>query len=363
MKIGKLTQDGYGNYGNILQNYALQEFLLNYADTVDSVWHTPTELLCKFWQWGWKGEIKYLINYKNFRKNVKSGYMSWEYVRNARFYDFSQKYIHNVNPTGKLDNIAEQYDFFIVGSDQVWKPTSKRLDMGFLKFAPPEKRISFAASIGAVTIPETQKEYYKRSFEEMSAISVREDSAAQIIKEMTGRDAAVVLDPCFCLNKNEWESISEVPYWLPDTKYMFTYFLGPTPKEVEQIGKRLGLEVVSAFSRDNFYHATMSPQEWVSIIENAELIYTDSFHCTVFSMIFHKPFVVCDRVGNSRTQEMRTRLHTLLSKFRMEERFATKDTGYEIQGPLEITYGGYDGILERELSHSDNFLRNALNLL
>lgn len=362
MKIGKLTQDGYGNYGNILQNYALQEFLLNYADTVDSVWHTPAELLSEFWQWGWKGEIKYLINYNNFRKNVKSGYMSWEYVRNARFYDFSQKYIHYVNPTGKLDGISERYDFFVVGSDQVWKPTSKRLDMGFLRFAPKEKRVSFAASMGVTSIPANQKKYYAQCLTEMREMSVREDSAAAIIEQLTGRKATVLLDPVFCLTKEKWNSIASLPYWIPDQKYMFSYFLGPTPKVIESIAKKHGLKVVSAFSKNNFYHATISPQEWIAMIANADLIYTDSFHCAGFSIIFQKPFVVCDRIGNAKTQEMRTRFHTLLGKFNMKDRFVTKETGYEVKDPMNISFENYEDILSKELKKSDFFVRRAFKL-
>lgn len=359
MKIGKLTQDGYGNYGNILQNYALQEFLLNYAEEVDSIWHTSSELLCNFWQWDIKNEIKFLLNYKGFRKAIKNGRHAWEYVRNARFYDFSQKYIHNVNPNGSLDGINEKYDFFVVGSDQVWKPTSTRLDLGFLRFASKEKRISYAASMGVTSVPEKQIDYYKTCLQEMHAISVREESAARLVESISGRECTVVMDPCFALNADKWSEMAEIPYWIPK-RYMFSYFLGPTPKEIEEIARKHNLEIVKAFSKENFYHAIISPQEWIALIENADMVYTDSFHCCVFSMIFNKPFIVCDRIGNAVAQQMRTRLETLLNRFHMQDRFVTHNTHYEIPDPYMIDYSHFDSILNNEYNNADAFLKKAL---
>lgn len=143
---------------------------------------------------------------------------------------------------------------------------------------------------------------------------------------------------------------------------MFLYFLGPTPNDIERIEKKYGLENVRAFSKENFYHAIISPQEWIALIDNADLIYTDSFHCAVFSMIFHKPFVVCDRIGDARTQEMRTRLHTLLGRFHQEERFVDGSTGYEMEDPFAVNYDNFGSVLNRELSISDDFVKKAFNL-
>ncbi|MCR5670846.1 MAG: polysaccharide pyruvyl transferase family protein [Butyrivibrio sp.] len=358
IKIAKITQDGYNNYGNTLQRYALQEYLLGYADTVDSIWHTPNRTLEKYWKWRKKDYIKFAINYKGFRDKISKGHYAWDYVRRARFYDFNQKYINNVYPTGSLEDTVNNYDYFVTGSDQVWNPTYKKLDDGFLTFCPPQKRIAYAASIGAAKIPEDQIEYYKNNLRDMHAISVREDSAGDIIKDLTGKTCQTVLDPCLCISADKWADMAETPYWIPDKEYMFSYFLGPTPPEIDNIAAKYGLENIKVYDKNNFYHATISPQEWLALISNAKVIYTDSFHCSVFSMIFRKPFVICDRIGSENIQQMRTRFDTLFSRFGYSDRFVDSDTNYMVKDPFYVDYSDFQTNLEKEKQISDNYLNS-----
>lgn len=92
-KIGKITIDGYYNYGNLLQNYALQRVLLKYADQVDTIWHSKNNFLPEtFWQWSWKDPIKYLINRNRYKDNFRSGHFGYEMVRQGKFRDLAERY-------------------------------------------------------------------------------------------------------------------------------------------------------------------------------------------------------------------------------------------------------------------------------
>ena len=159
MRIGKLTMDGYFNYGNVLQNYALQQVLLNYADNVTTIWNMPDNFLPRsWWYWSWKEPIKIMINRNGFRDKLKNGYFGIEMARQARMRDFADRYI-NYRYDADLTSLDAEYDYFVVGSDQVWNPNWDFKNY-FLPFASPEKRISYAASISSPDVPEAVKADY-----------------------------------------------------------------------------------------------------------------------------------------------------------------------------------------------------------
>lgn len=120
MRIAKLTLDGYNNYGNVLQNYALQKVLESYANTVDTLWHGNDNFMPKTWgRWSWKEFIKYIIDYQRFRTKMKNGFFGYEMVRQAKIKAWADHYIHIRKDCVDLKNVNSQYDFFVVGSDQV----------------------------------------------------------------------------------------------------------------------------------------------------------------------------------------------------------------------------------------------------
>lgn len=217
MRIGKITLDGYSNYGNLLQNYALQQILLKYATKVDTLWHTEDTFLPKnYWKWTWKQPIKYLINWKNFRTDFFSGIIGYEMVRQGKLKDWAERYIHFRKDIKNLSNVIDDYDYFIAGSDQVWNPyfnDNAYLKDNFLMFAPSEKRISYAASISAPTIPDSEIEIYKEGFAGMHALSLREQAGADLVKKFSGRDAEVHVDPTLLLSPQQWDEVSRVPAW------------------------------------------------------------------------------------------------------------------------------------------------------
>lgn len=311
-KIGIVTINDI-NYGNRLQAYATQEIFKKIGCMPENLFNGDKPysgkrkklihlLKCITFD---KNEIqmsKRINNYKLFNKNIK----------------FSRFDIINDN---KKD-ISDYYDFFFVGSDQVWNPIWMGQDIDFLCFTQKEKRNSISASFGVEQIPDNQIQRYKKLLNEFDNISVREEAGARIVKKLTGKDAMVLVDPTLLLTQEEWRKVSSKPYKIQKKKkYILTYFLSPmceeAKKRLDEIrGER---EVYELLNLEDNIVGTAGPAEFIWLFDNADLILTDSFHACIFSFIFDKPFIVFDR--NWDNENMNSRLETLLSKFSLERKY------------------------------------------
>ena len=196
---------------------------------------------------------------------------------------------------------------------------------------------------------------------EIKYISVREESGAKIIKELTGRDAPVLVDPTLLLTREKWLTIAKPAKNKPKDKYLVTYFLGGVPKEykkeIKKFAKNNQLKIINLGDIKETKTYITGPSEFLDYINSCDIIFTDSFHGTVFSILFEKPFVVYKRVGGS---SMYSRIKTLLKMFKLESREYEK---VRIDNSLfEIDYSHVPKILEIERSKSYNYLKEALNI-
>lgn len=238
------------------------------------------------------------------------------------------------------------------------------LEHCFLLFAPAEKRIAYAASISCPDIPADKIPMYKEGFAGMAHISMREQQGADTVKELSGRDVPVVVDPTLLFDADDWRKVSRQPAWYHGEDYILTYFLGDRPEVVETLEQETGLPVINLLDKEVYEHYVTGPDEFLWAIEHAKLVYTDSFHGTVFSILFRTPFVVCNRVGDDVSEKMGSRIDTLLGCFGLEERRGTKSNGYAIENPIEaIDWSNVDTVLTRERQHSIDYLTEALALL
>ena len=363
LKIGKITLDGYYNYGNVLQNYALQQVLRHYGD-VDCLWHECDNFMPRNWyKWGWKDYVKVIIDWKSYRAKLFSDLHGMEIVRQGKIKDWCDRYINIRHVEGKLPSLANAYDYFVVGSDQVWNPYFSVLEDCFLTFAPREKRIAYAASISSPSIPVTKQSIYREGFAGMAHISMRERQGADMVRTISGREVPVVVDPTLLLTPENWRKVSRMPAWFHGEDYILTYFLGMRPEIVADLERETGLKVVNLLSEDVFEHYVTGPDEFLWAIEHAKLVYTDSFHGTVFAVLFRTPFVVCNRVGDDVSEKMGARIDTLLECFGLENRRGTKDNDYTIAAPLQApSWSMVDEVLARERERADIYLQQALGI-
>ena len=372
LKIANLTLDGYFNYGNVLQRYAVCNLLMGLGAEVASLWFSPQAGFLPYLQshypwmkdsWDWKIWVKLGINWKGATHKMFSGENAWEAARNAVIKSFVDRYIpmrYDVDFT----RVADEYDYFVTGSDQVWNPYFADLEKLFIKFAPGGKRISYAASISCPEIPQDKLQMFIDGVRGMKAISVREQAGAELIEKLTGRKVEVVADPTMLVAAEKWREIARKPSWLKgDEEILTTYFLGKRPDEViNRLAMEHGLKVVNILDEHVFEHYAVAPEEWLWLIDNASLMYTDSFHGTVFSILFRRPFVVAERIGDGCVNKMTSRIDTLLGKFGLEARRGTKENGYMIANPMSMQYGNVEMVLAKDRQRAEAYLRRALDL-
>lgn len=231
-----------------------------------------------------------------------------------------------------ISGCVDDYDVFITGSDQVWHPMAC-CDAYLLNFVPTHKtKISYAASIATTQIPANMTRRYEEALQSFDAISVRETSAVALLCDLAVQDIQVDLDPTLLLSANEWDEVLE-DHNITEN-YVFCYFLGDSQQQrhiVTEYAKKHGLKIVTLPHLSGNYRICdrrfgdyrlydVSPGKFLSLIKNATHIFTDSFHATVFSLIYEKQFHVFPRNG---AETMAVRITSLLELYDLQERFCS----------------------------------------
>ena len=373
-KAAILTITDYVNYGNRLQNYAAQELLKSFDLEVESIANvaipvsktslalpvriknalslSPLTLLTKAF-----GKIR---EQQNLEK-----YQLGQQAKEKSFREYSQKYMHEtdfvISRNSLPADLGERYDYFFVGSDQIWNPNIRYGSaLDFLTFAPKNKRIALSPSFGVSTIPDEFTQLYTGWLSEMEFLSVREQAGADIIKKLSGRAAPVLVDPTLMLTKEDWLAVSEKGRKKPANPYLLTYFIGAMSskrnKILNELASKNKLEIVQLASLDDIERYDANPGEFIDYINSASVVCTDSFHAIIFSMQMEKPFVVFDREGKS--APMSSRIDTLLAKFKFESRkFAKLESSGDF---FRIDYSHLAEILKQERSKVYEYLNKAL---
>ena len=296
MKIAILTQPLGRNYGGILQNYALQQTLIKLGlspITLEKDYRQRISVLRLILELPKRIYTKYILKKREYVFSEKK-YNGITFER-KKLLPFVTKYInHNYIKDFSLEFFFE-YDAIVVGSDQTWRPIYNWnvLDKMFLSFIPIEnkiKRIAYAASFGASDweFSDEQTAICKKSAQLFDAISVREDSGVLLCEKYLGCKATHVLDPTLLLEKEHYLKICEnVP---TQNKFLCAYILDLNDDDRDQlelIAYKNGLDL-NIFSADD--DCTLTTEQWLAMFRDAELIITNSFHGTAFSIIFNKDF-------------------------------------------------------------------------
>lgn len=351
MKVGIITINSQ-NMGNRLQNYAVQHVIKSMGYDV----LTLNNDYCGREVTTFKHTLKICVTGKAFPNLFRR--------RREAFIQFNNKYIamhHSVwKPGIAPEGVENEFDFFVCGSDQIWNPFFDFItDNEYLKFAKPEQRIAYAASIGVDQIPESMKELFLSRIKDFKAISVREKAGASIIYKLLGKEVPVLIDPTLMLRREDWLKIAEKPKEVPNKKYLLTYFLGEkdanTKKFINTLAKEKCLEIVNLWDVKYKKYFLTSPSEFLYYIANCELMCTDSFHGSIFSVIMGVPFSVHKRVDN--VKSMNSRLDTLLETLELESHLWSKESSIEdfMNHDYTIAYKK----IKTEKMRVNEFLNNA----
>lgn len=374
MKVAILTITDGANYGNRLQNYALQETIRSMGVEVETIRRKTFRDKSGINRIFEKAKI---IIKRCFGKNYNYYYEQ----RRKIFQDFNNKYVsfsteiigNNIAP----NNLSNKYDYFVCGSDQVWNariPIVKEdLNNYLAMFANKEKRIAYAASFGTNDIPEEDRMLFRKQLNQFKVIGLREEAGMDIVRDLTGRtDAKVVLDPTMLLSSEQWNNIIQKPDFVKENvPYIVTYFLGGRSSKISQYIKNLAnksecivYNLENEFKADNIDELEVykaGPQEFVWLIKNAEYVLTDSFHATVFSILFHKKFCVFERKECEQGNNMNSRITTLLGYFGLEDWSDNIDNPTNI--PMEYNGEYVDSVIRYKKQESVRFLKNALAII
>lgn len=382
-QVGIFTMSGGLNYGNRLQNYAVEQTLRTMGYSPVTMCNaTKRGFLCDvpsatpLWQ---KLRPSHLFEHfrdtlfqkygaKNTRDCTRKGLRAIKAQqsaiaaamasRKARFETFDATYLHLSAPVDETAAAlaAEDYAAFVCGSDQVWNPNYRQNSaLDFLQFAPPHQRIPFAPSFGVPAIPTVRREAYAKWLSEFPMLSVREQDGAAIIKELTGRDAVVLPDPTMLLDAKDWRALAVRPVVLPDKPYVFSYFLGDRTKRygsaIDALCKAHDWAQVDLCDVFDLAHYDCPPTEFLYLLDHAACVCTDSFHGAVFAILLQKPFCAFPR---SDGKQMHGRMQTLLSKFGLE---SCLYRGKPLQ--TEVDFSATPAILEAEREKTRAFLTQA----
>ena len=238
----------------------------------------------------------------NAMKNLLPGHLGTSLIR--KYQDAFNSFYHLTEYYPTRNSVFDNppvFDVYVAGSDQLWRPAFTNGDgVFFADFAPKgKKRISYASSFGCLKIEEIYKGEYTRMLGAFDGLSVREESGINLIKELTGRDANLVLDPSLLLQADEWRCIKKSSGI--KGRYVFCYgmigidYVNRVAKELigsEDIAiVRTNGNFFDYFNKDIHYILDCGPLEWLDLIDNAEFVLAGSFHGTAFSIQFHKPFL------------------------------------------------------------------------
>ena len=342
MKIGIVTYwKSTDNYGEQLQNYALQEylrglghepFLIRYDYEADTIYGTkplPVRLLRACNPRRLAGYFKSRKNNRMYKKNCLEHPRGFEEFRKAHL-TMSRVY----SSIYDIRNDPPEADMYIAGSDQVWNTFGgkfsemrNRLSAFFLDFGKDDvKRISYAASWGRTIVSDEESELIRPLLARFDAVSVREASGIDVCGRLGREDAFLAPDPVLLHDAETYRKLyrSEITN-KPDGQYLLFYYLNPDGSFDRRAvfdwasARKLKVIYVTNDWHDDLERSFPGVTEWLELIDNAEYVVTNSFHCSLIALLFGKRFGVIRRIGSFKG--MNTRMDTLFETCGIEPRY------------------------------------------
>ena len=383
-KVGIVSCYFKNNYGSMLQAYATKKILDNNNIPNETI-NIDNNIDFK------KGKRKYyasqlfdfkfikskfgMIKLKLDKKIVKDLGKNIS-IRDSKYKEFRKEFNLSIScPDYKSlsEMAAAKYSDVIVGSDQLWLPVNVVSDYYTLNWVPDNiNKISYATSFGISKIPDKYTDEYKKFLSRINYLSVREESGKKICDNY-GIASKVVCDPTILLTKEEWEQEAVQERIISD-KYILCYFLGNNiehRKFAEKLRDKTGYKIVSLNHADEYvkYSDTFAditpydigPREWINLIKNAEYVCTDSFHGTVFSLLFNKTFFDFRRYSENNKMSTNSRIDSLLDLAGVDKnRILTGNEDVDTVIKYKINYNNVNKNIDKIRQESKKWLLNSI---
>lgn len=325
------------NYGTSLVGYALVKKIQQLGYDIEIINYVKKLSLIDKIKYGINayrcGELNRLLhissnksikdNNQQYAQNIKDRVYAVEKYKERKLYPLFKNYIGYK----ELHEGSKNYSVVIVGSDQVWAPLSLPNKFFNLLFVDDSvKKVAYASSFGVSEIPNFQKKATGEYLDRFAHISVREQRGKEIVDSLSHKKAQVVADPTLLLNRDEWEKEIEDSKINETEPYIFCYFLGTNQdarKAVNELKAKTGLKIITIRHMDEYVPEdenfgdeapySIDPNDFVKYISRAEYVCTDSFHCTAFSIQFHRKFMTFYRFASNNKTGRNSRIDSLFN--------------------------------------------------
>lgn len=365
MKVANITLHAINNYGSIFQSYATVEIFKSLGckvETIDYIRETARL------DTPWKIITSKSLNAKLKIKTLITHFLPSKGNRSAIMEEFRRKHLNLTEEKYRSDaDFEKKYpeaDIYCTGSDQTWN-TICQGDIPkpyFLHFVPDNKRkISFSASFGIEKLPEKDKPEVKRLLSRYDAISVRELSGINILKDL-GIKGTLVLDPTLTVSPDMWKEMA-APRMIEED-YILSYQLNRSnqyTKYLKKCAQTLHLKVIHIRARkdttfeNGICMTSPSPEELLSLFKHAKYVLTDSFHATAFSTIFHRDFMVI------LPPRFSSRITDFLAMIDQRQRIVTDFHNYSYYN-TKVDFSIVDNIINKKREETMRFLERAIRM-
>ena len=342
--------------------YALQQYIisLGYEDVIldDSTVinnHVDWKFRVKKWIWSLG---------KTYRRYINS-----QKIAQKLYGRFKEEHILIESNVKDVKRLNETYDCFVCGSDQIWNPFSlsnPKSGFFYADFAE-KKKISYAPSIGVSSVPSDFVDRFHALIKGFSFLSAREKEGQKIMQKLSGKCVANVVDPTLLLDGQQWSKLLDSHKKIADEKYVLGYFLTPNPVYIEAAkayAYKNGYKFKMFYTDKSYYSVadeliTAGPIEFLQAIHDAQHLFTDSFHGSIFASIFKVQFITFKRFKNTITSQ-NSRVENLLKMMDIEERLLSEEDVADIDKLEKINFGHVWNQITPYITKSKEYLIHAL---
>ncbi len=356
----------YKNYGTYLQAYALQRVVEDMGVN-NTIIYDKGFLLENSIKRSRKSKLildlkKLIINVLQYFKGIRKDFKS----KNDFFYRcFADKYLSIDYDSDSFEKIDLKYDLFFCGSDQIWSFYASYNPYFYLAFTHKPK-IAYAPSTGTGVCSDEYKKNVKLALEDFSFLSVREMDGKNMLSSFVNKEIEVVLDPTLLLKREKWSQILvPVSYDNYIICYLLSYneaYLNYARKMAKKCQSKLFI-----FATDNRYVRYADeliiggPSEFLSYISKAKFVLTDSFHATIFSILFEKDFLIFKRFVDGEKGDQNARIRNLLLLLHIEGRFLGEDDLLMFDESVHIDYHCCNKYMDYYRQFSLRYLERSIN--
>lgn len=376
MNIAITTWHSGPNAGTFFQLYGLYKYLENRGHHVEVINYSNADkdFIPRGWYYYLSQPLALLKRKIERRKYAKASikaeapFKDQLHIRSARFREMYNlmNFTEKVESDEDFDKLNNRFDIFVVGSDQIWNASMLNRRY-FLNYVHPDKiKVAYCPSMGSGTVLKQQREVFKYYLKDFNYIATRELKLKQILTPLLSHPVEHLLDPSMLYPREEYLKMAHLPEQFESKKYLLCYFMPKNDfhaKQAQKFAEERGLNLVimamnpySFMVKEAEIYAAAGPKEFVGLIANATVVFSSSFHCTIFSIMLHKDLYVFEQPFTNSISNINQRYTEQLETYGMTHRYIRWGKEITDKNKEPIDYDNVENIFQDRLAKSYAFL-------